>query len=55
MANLNRILGMASKVIDKQMQKQRAQGNGAAGNQQNPHGSGVGPTGATSSAAPRTS
>ena len=42
MANLNRILGMASKVIDKQMQKQRAQGNGAAGNQQNPHGSGGG-------------
>ncbi|WP_254678240.1 cation-transporting ATPase [Curtobacterium sp. SGAir0471] len=42
MANLNRILGMASKVIDKQMQKQRAQGNGAAGNQQNPHGTGGG-------------
>ncbi len=42
MANLNRILGMASKVIDKQMQKQRAQGNGAAGNQQDPHGSGGG-------------
>lgn len=34
MANLNRILGMASKVIDKQMQKQRGQGNAAAGNQQ---------------------
>lgn len=42
MANLNRILGMASKVIDKQMQKQRAQGNAAAGHQQNPHGSGGG-------------
>ncbi|WP_065962170.1 hypothetical protein [Curtobacterium sp. UCD-KPL2560] len=27
MANLNRILGMASKVIDKQMQKQRGQGS----------------------------
>jgi len=40
MANLNRILGMASKVIDKQMQKQRAQGNGAAGTQQNAHGTG---------------
>ena len=34
MANLNRILGMASKVIDKQMQKQREQGNAAAGTQQ---------------------
>ncbi len=42
MANLNRILGMASKVIDKQMQKQRGQGNAAAGNQQNPHGTGGG-------------
>ncbi|MFL0389676.1 cation-transporting ATPase [Curtobacterium sp. 179-B 9B NHS] len=42
MANLNRILGMASKVIDKQMQKQRAQGNAAAGHQQNPHGTGGG-------------
>ncbi len=55
MANLNRILGMASKVIDKQMQKQRAQGNAAAGDQQNARGTGVGPTGATSSAARRTS
>ncbi|MDM7890772.1 hypothetical protein [Curtobacterium caseinilyticum] len=39
MANLNRILGMASKVIDKQMQKQRGQGNAAAGNQQPSGGS----------------
>ncbi|MET3637793.1 hypothetical protein [Curtobacterium oceanosedimentum] len=42
MANLNRILGMASKVIDKQMQKQRAQGNAAAGDQQNARGTGGG-------------
>ncbi|MFJ3029234.1 cation-transporting ATPase [Curtobacterium sp. NPDC087080] len=42
MANLNRILGMASKVIDKQMQKQRAQGHAAAGDQQNARGTGGG-------------
>lgn len=39
MANLNRILGMASKVIDKQMQKQREQGSPAAGNAQSSGGS----------------
>lgn len=39
MANLNRILGMASKVIDKQMQKQREQGRPAAGNGQSTGGS----------------
>ncbi|WP_288466767.1 cation-transporting ATPase [uncultured Curtobacterium sp.] len=38
MANLNRILGMASKVIDKQMQKQRGQGSPDAANRQSSGG-----------------
>ncbi|GGL68752.1 hypothetical protein GCM10009706_03920 [Curtobacterium citreum] len=38
MANLNRILGMASKVIDKQMQKQRGQGSPDAANPQSSGG-----------------
>jgi len=38
MANLNRILGMASKVIDKQMQKQRGHGGVGAAGQQQPSG-----------------
>lgn len=49
MANLNRILGMASKAIDKQLQK-RGQGERHPAER-----SRMGPTGAASCAAPRTS
>ena len=38
MVNLNRILGMASKVIDKQMQQQRGQGSTDAANPQSSGG-----------------